>query len=164
MQPVVFKEWITQATKFALTLDDALKLDEPLHVIFIDRNFLDVLPTDVDVVNVAELAQRGIFYSGMFVKNGNSKNCLEATVTWDNTTLQTTKNFELHVLLDDRFWWPLRDGRVVLDEYLPVTIYQAYNGLHFHKLPPSTLVGWRGKMLAVDKLWVLPPLIIERDD
>jgi hypothetical protein len=151
---------------FAVRLQDIIELPValPFEYLFIDRNFLDLCETQDGNFNVATNINN--FYRGSYRKY--HPDTLKGLFTWypmdNDTECHQVPNWEWHVReFGSTSYYPLRDDKlniycddIELMEY-PEEYTRALNSCrHYTQLDLRSLVGWRGMMIPLDKIHLLP--------
>ena len=154
-------EWFDYIDKYlAVTVDDIRKLKEreSVSLLFIDRNFLDVLSNCINDIE-EELFIHDKFYAGKYTRL--SSNSLKGKFSYEGSLKGTVdEDFEFHVLIDEaRMWFPLKDDYTVMDFALPGV--KEWIGIHSSKLEGSRKIGWRGVCIRYSDVSKIPLLFIE---
>jgi len=173
-------EWFDyiETNQLLMTLNEIKDIQpgESLEVLFLDRNFLDFCPTGEDVNIFLNLNK---FYRGKFTRHND--NSLKGQFTWypcggpNDTTYETTNNFEFHCKEEGtNMYWPFTDDRLnfLADDW---RFYQDAGTMedlrnrvlneckHYSEINGRSLVGWRGPMIQLDKVSLLPNINTENE-
>lgn len=150
---------------FAVRLQDIIELPValPFEYLFIDRNFLDLCENDENF-NVAENINN--FYRGHYRRY--HPDSLKGLFTWypmgNDTENQHVANWEWHVReFGTLRYYPLCDDKlnIYCDDFQLMNSPENFdialnNCRHYTQLDPRSLVGWRGMMIPLDKVHLLP--------
>jgi hypothetical protein len=176
-------DWFNYVSEhnFLVTLDEIINLPvgQTIEVLFLDRNFLDFCPEE-DNVNIFQNLNR--FYRGRYTKQ--NENSLIGRFEWYSTTGMNEfeeTSFEFHCKEEGtNMYWPFTEDRLnfladhwmyyqqdpednVLEEGQLGTMedlrQRFYNECkHFTDINRASLVGWRGPMIKIDRVGLLPNL------
>jgi hypothetical protein len=152
-------EWFDYVEKYlSVTVDNIRKLKEgeSERLLFIDRNFLDVLSNGINDIE-EELFIHDKFYAGKYTRL--SSNSLKGKFEYDGCLKgEIQDNFEFHVLIDEvEMWFPLQDDHTIND----ICDIKKWIGIHSDDLVGSRKIGWRGVCIRYSDVSKIPLLFIE---
>ena len=151
--------WFDYIDKYlAITVDDIrnLKEGESESLLFIDRNFLDVLSNGINDIE-EDLFIHDKFYAGKYTRL--SSNSLKGKFEYDGCLKgRVDENFEFDVLIDEvEMWFPLQDDHTMND----ICDVKEWIGIHSSRLEGTRKIGWRGVCVRYNDVSKIPLLFIE---
>lgn len=161
-------DWFNFVSReFTIKLRDIKELPYglPLEVLLIDRNFLDLCPTGRNV-NIAQNLEK--FGRGNYIKT--NQDSLKGHFTWypmegEGSNSHFDTDWEWHVCeYGTSNYYPLLNDKLNLycdDHDLMFNRPEEYRMLvegckHYSMLDDRSLIGWRGFMIPLDKVHLLP--------
>jgi len=157
-------EWRDHVASECLTIRDILELEpgERLTVLPIHRNLCDsVYPHGLKGERPRPVLPATKFFRPKELAVYIHKSELTGRVEWgwDVEMECASDPFEFHVEYKPGHWYPLKDGSLpTADAVEGSTDLGDAAGKHWREFPPDTRVGWRGPMLALEKLAAQPPV------
>ena len=156
---IEFRQWIHTANPWFLRKGDVDSLEEgdTVEVICLDRNVADV--TFESNTEMRAYTMRKFFKHNMAVYTHGKKGGASGTIQFSDP-LDEPIPFTLHVEYEQGQWYPLsKDGCLPVFDPQIQQLFGNNVRLHgestpkcWNKFAPTTLVGWRGPMLPVERV------------
>eukprot|EP00005_Dracoamoeba_jomungandri_P007330 CAMPEP_0174262936 /NCGR_PEP_ID=MMETSP0439-20130205/16277_1 /TAXON_ID=0 /ORGANISM="Stereomyxa ramosa, Strain Chinc5" /LENGTH=235 /DNA_ID=CAMNT_0015347995 /DNA_START=45 /DNA_END=749 /DNA_ORIENTATION=- len=150
-------DWVKEAKRrYGMSLRDLMDLPigEAVDLFLMDRNVFDG-STDRDPGTYLPSVFFADNYLVRFTKTDEAG--LKGTWEWLGMMVgevEEDRGFDVDL---GRCWYPLEDdGKVPEEDQQGIFQFGEHAGKHFSELPDSTLVGWRGPMMLMEKMDLLP--------
>ena len=159
-------DWCEYIRKYlCLTVKDIreLKVGESIKMLFIDRNFLDIINNytekhnikgEIDIENIVD---SGLLYTVEYTRKNDDS--LKGHTQFYGMIETTSENFEFDILFEDvGMWLPLYNDYIITD-YIRDDNVKKLIGIKSNNLEDNKLIGWRGEAIAIKNIKKIPILI-----